>query len=258
MPRPPPRIDFTEITATAPISLHSHGWRAKCLQRLVRLELPVPPTVALSFETVRAVATGRQNVAAALIRHFPEGQLLSVRPSSENPEWGGPGAILNIGMNDARHAQISATHGEGVATALYLRFVQSYAQHVARLDPDMFENVEPCLPALQAALRDYETELEEPFPQDPAHQLTEVLRSMARAWEGTSARLLRQAKGAPAEAGLGLVVQAMAGLGAGEDGAGVIQFIDPVTGAQQITGRYAPRGQAREGPWRGRRHKCSI
>jgi pyruvate,orthophosphate dikinase len=71
---------------------------------------------------------------------------------------------------------------------------------------------------------------------------------MARAWEGTSARLLRQAKGAPADGGLGLVVQAMAGgYGTGDSGAGVIQFIDPVTGGEQITGRYAEHAQAREG-----------
>jgi pyruvate, orthophosphate dikinase len=49
--------------------------------------------------------------------------------------------------------------------------------------------------------------------------LSEVLRSMARAWEGTSARLLRQAKGAPPMRGLGLVVQAMAqGIGQGIPG----------------------------------------
>ncbi len=89
--------------------------------------------------------------------------------------------------------------------------------------------------------------MEEPFPQDPRRQLAEVLRSMARAWEGTSARLLRQAKGAPAEAGLGLVVQAMAG-GLGEGGgAGVIQFVDPLTGAPQVTGRWARGALGREG-----------
>ena len=37
--------DFTEITPQAQIGRHAHGWRAKCLQRLVRLELPVPATV---------------------------------------------------------------------------------------------------------------------------------------------------------------------------------------------------------------------
>ncbi len=240
-------LDYSEITGAAPISLRSHGWRAKCLQRLVRLDLPVPRTVALSFATVRAIAAGQALNMTNLMGKFDTGQLLSVRPSPENPDWGGPGAILNIGMNDARHAEIAERHGEPVATALYLAFVQSYAQHVARLDPDMFEAREPCLPALQAALHDYEKEMEEPFPQDPAAQLAEVLRSMARAWEGTSARLLRQAKGAPAEAGLGLVVQTMAGgFGAGDSGAGVIQFIDPVTGAPQVTGRFAQHGQGRE------------
>ena len=240
-------VDYSEITGSAPIASRSHGWRAKCLQRLIRLDLPVPRTVALSFDAVRAIASGSMPDLGSLVGRFEAGQLLSVRPSAENPDWGGPGAILNIGMNDDRHAEISAAHGEPVATALYLAFVQSYAQHVARLDPDMFAVAEPCLPALQAALYDYEKEMEEPFPQDPRKQLGEVLRSMARAWEGTSARLLRQAKGAPAEAGLGLVVQAMAGgFGTADSGAGVIQFIDPASGAPQITGRYALRGQGRD------------
>ena len=240
-------IDFTEITHSAPISLRSHGWRAKCLQRLIRLDLPVPRTVSLSFDAVHSIAAGQMPNMAALIARFDAGQLLSVRPSSENPDWGGPGALLNIGMNDERHAAIAEAYGEPVATALYLRFVQSYAQHVARLDPDMFDASEPGKAALRAALRNYAAEMEEPFPQDPARQLIEVLRSMARAWDGTSARLLRQAKGAPVEAGLGLVVQTMAGgFGAGDSGAGVIQFIDPVTGVAQITGRYAIHGQGRE------------
>ncbi|MEL6588412.1 MAG: hypothetical protein AAFQ50_17550, partial [Pseudomonadota bacterium] len=64
--------------------------------------------------------------------------------------------------------------------------------------------------ALRRALEAYEAEMETPFPATRAAQLTGVLKSMARAWEGTSARLLRQAKGAPADAGLGLVIQQMA------------------------------------------------
>ncbi|MGR3492358.1 MAG: putative PEP-binding protein, partial [Shimia sp.] len=92
-----------------------------------------------------------------------------------------------------------------------------------------------------------EEEAEEPFPQDRAVQLETVLRSMARAWNGTSARLLREAKGAPKDAGLGLVIQAMAlGVGPGESGAGVIQFIDSATGHPQITGRYLGQSQGRE------------
>lgn len=239
--------DFTEITREARIASATHGWRAKCLQRLIRLDLPVPQSVALSFAAVRGLAAGQLPDTEALIAYFGAAPLVSVRPSSENTEWGGPGSILNIGMNDARHAALSDTHGAEAATALYLRFVQSYAIHVARLDPDMFEAGEATPEALRAALRAYEQESDEPFPQDPAAQLGEVLRSMARAWEGTTARLLRQAKGAPAEAGLGLVVQSMAlGLGQAESGSGVIQFVDSVTGQPRITGRYLRQSQGRE------------
>jgi pyruvate,orthophosphate dikinase len=243
MPKYLTLTDYAQITGSAPIKRETHGWRAKCLQRLVRMDMPVPQTIALSFGVVREIATGAQMNLRHLLGHFPQDQLLSVRPSAEHPQWGGPAAILNIGMNDEKHAQISAAHGEPVATALYLRFVQSYAEHVAHLDPDMFDAPDPCLPALQAALRDYEMEMEEPFPQSPAQQLADVLRSMARAWEGTSARLLRQAKGAPADAGLGLVVQAMAGgMGTGFSGAGLIRFIDAETGAPTVAGRFKTQG----------------
>ncbi|MGY6547990.1 MAG: putative PEP-binding protein [Roseinatronobacter sp.] len=242
MPKYLTLTDYAQITGSAPIKRQTHGWRAKCLQRLVRLDMPVPLTIALSFAVVREIATGAQMNLRHLLGHFPQGTLLSVRPSAEHPQWGGPAAILNIGMNDAKHAEIAETYGEQVATALYLRFVRSYAEHVAHLDPDMFEDSAPSLPALHAALRDYETEVEEPFPQSPAQQLADVLRSMARAWEGTSARLLRQAKGAPVDAGLGLVVQAMAGgIGAGVSGAGLIRFIDADTGAPKVAGRFKSR-----------------
>jgi pyruvate,orthophosphate dikinase len=243
-----PVADITLVTDDAPIHASTHGGRAKCLQRLVRLDLPVPRTVALSFAAVRRIAAGEMPDMAALMAPFGDAPLLCVRPSSEDPDWGGPGAILNIGMNEARHQSLAAHLGTAAAAALYQRFVQAYAVHVARLDPDLFDDITGEGPAeLAAVLKAYELETEEPFPQQPATQLAEVLRSMARAWTGTTARLLRQAKGAPADAGLGLVVQEMApGLGQGESGSGVIQLIDPQTGQRQITGRYLPQSQGRE------------
>jgi len=240
-------LDYCEVTPSAAITPAAHGWRAKCLQRLVRLDLPVPMTVALPTQTVRAIAAGHTLDTRAILAHFGDAPLISVRPSPENPDWGGPGTVLNVGMNADRHAALVARHGQEAADALYLRFVQSYATHVARLDPDMFDDIKPGPNALDEALRQYEREMDEPFPEDPAQQLSEVLRSMARAWEGTSARLLRQAKGAPVEAALGLVVQAMAqGIGQGLSGSGVIQFVDPVTGLAQVTGRYLGNSQGRD------------
>ena len=50
--------DFVVIDETAAVAVNSHGGRAKCLQRLIRLNLPVPQTVALPFDTVRKLARG--------------------------------------------------------------------------------------------------------------------------------------------------------------------------------------------------------
>ena len=242
------RIDittWTRITPVAGISLKAHGGRAKCLQRLIRMDLPVPETLALSFSAVQAIAQGQMPDSRGMIAELDG--LVSVRPSSEDPDWGGPGAMLNIGMNDARHREFRSCLGADAADALYVRFIQAYALNVARLDPEMFEtdNAQVLTPA--AALRAWQRETEQPFPQEPDVQLTEVLRSMARAWSGTSARLLRTARGAPADAGLGLVVQRMAmGLGQVESGAGVIQFVDGNLGQPQITGRYRSQAQGRD------------
>jgi len=241
-----PQPDFTLVTPTALIQSVTHGWRAKCLQRLIRLDMPVPKTVALPATSVKSIAQGHRIDTAGILHHFGDAALISVRPSPENPDFGGPATVLNIGMNAGRHAALTTRHGAAAADAIWLRFIQSYAIHVARLDPDMFDQSIPGHDAIRDALRNYAAETDEPFPEDPATQLAEVLRFMARAWEGTSARLLRQAKGAAQTAGLGLVVQAMAqGIGQGISGSGVIQFVDPVTGQPQITGRYLGQSQGR-------------
>jgi pyruvate,orthophosphate dikinase len=240
--------DTTLVTQTAPIATATHGGRAKCLQRLVRLDLPVPRTVALSFGTVHRIAEGEMPDVDSIVDAFPADAVLCVRPSSEDPDWGGPGAVLNIGMNDARFETYAAAMGEEAAAALYTRFIQSYAVNVARLDPDMFDDVQgEGRAALTETIAAYEQETDETFPQSRRTQLAAVLRSMARAWNGTSARLLRQAKGAPAEAGLGLVVQQMIfGLGAGQCGSGVLQLVNSDTGAPQVTGRYLSQSQGRD------------
>ena len=236
----PQRTEATLLTAMARVSAARHGGRAKCLQRLIRLDLPVPTTMALPFDTVRAVAQGGALDMDALLAPFGAAPLLTVRPSSQDPDWGGPGTILLVGMNDARHAELARALGAETADQLYRRFVETYAVQVARLDAD-----DVAADDLPGALAAYADETGEPFPQDPARQLLHVLRSMARAWEGTSARLLREARGAPADAGLGLVVQATAlGMGPGESGAGTVQFIDPLDGRAQVTGRYVPQSLA--------------
>ena len=240
--------NYDLITPTAKISTPTHGGRAKCLQRLVRLDLPVPKTVALSFVAIKEIVSGKMPNLANIISNFNPEDTLCVRPSSESIDWGGPGAVLNIGMNDERCSHLSKNIGKKAASELYFRFIQAYSVSVARLDPDVFDHITGANGnSVSAALAAYKEEMDDSFPQSIEHQLSEVLRSMARAWQGTSARLLREAKGAPADAGLGLVIQKMAfGVGDGESGSGVLQLVNSETGKQQITGRYLRQSQGRE------------
>ena len=189
----PVTAPIVEITPAAPVDAAVHGWRAKCLQRLIRMDLPVPRSFAIPAAAVRAIAAGRMLPRTELARLIDAaGGLVGVRPSALDPEWGGPGTILNVGINADCHRRLTETLGAESADALYRGFVQSYAIHVARLDPDMFSD--PAA-SLAEVLDAYQDETDEEFPQDPTRQLAEVLRSMARAWEGPTARLLRQAKG---------------------------------------------------------------
>jgi pyruvate,orthophosphate dikinase len=241
------KAPFTVVTKTAALSGATHGQRAKCIQRLIRLDMPVPHTVALSFDVVREIANGLRFDLTDLLSSFGTDTIVSVRPSPEFQEWGGPSTVLDVGMNDAMLVSLSETIGPVAARSIYLRFIMAFAVEVARLDPEVFDEVDASREGLQTALEIYQEEMDEPFPQDPAQQLAAVLKSMARAWEGPTARLLRQSRGAPAEAGLGLVVQRMAlGLGAAESGSGVIQFVSSETGHSQITGRYMSQSQGRE------------
>ena len=134
--------DVTIITATSPMTTPTHGGRAKCLQRLVRLDLPVPRTVALSFDTVHELAGGYRPDVSAVLAQFDPNALLCVRPSSEDPDWGGPGAVLNIGMNDARYVDLCDQIGKAAATEIYFRFVVNYATDVARLDAELFDDID--------------------------------------------------------------------------------------------------------------------
>ncbi len=245
------------------IPITVYGARASRLAKLRQLGLPVPLAFGISTEAVQAIATGQMPDVAGLLREFGERGIVSVRSSPIERAWGGPETLLNVGLNDDIYGKGCHRLGVEAATALYCRFVQDYSIHVARLDDDAFHGLgggqcgDP--EALSAALAIYEDEMDEPFPQDPVEQMTHVLRSMARAWEGTTARILRQARGAPADAGLGLIVQRMAlGLGTGESGAGVVQFVKPSTGEATVRGRYLSRGQGLDAMQAGKQAKFIV
>ncbi len=218
-----------------------HGTRACRLAKMAALGLPVPLGVVLSAKDVSRIAeTGAvPDVPSSLLKG-----LLSLRASPLNPEWGGPTAILNIGISDSTLPDV----GENAAYLLYRRFIQSYATNVAGLEaedfdadiPDGAERVAHCKAS-------YKFETDEDFPQDPKAQLRACILHMARAWNRPSAKILRQAKGAPEDAGFALVIQRMAlGIGRGETGAGAAQMVDDKSGAAKLWGRYLPQSQGQD------------
>ena len=136
-----PPATALQITPSAPISRELHGWRAKCLQRLVRMQLPVPRSFAIPADTVRMIAQGRRIQPDALSDIFAGSGLVSVRPSAAMPEWGGPGTVLNVGINDALHARLDAAGipyavgSNGTAAKMRITLGQHHATAARRLHP---------------------------------------------------------------------------------------------------------------------------
>ncbi len=244
---------FIHIHSDDAVAPEIYGARAVRLAEMARAGLPVPDGLILSFDTVRAIAAGD-------VPELPIDGLVSVRCSPENTDWGGAAATLNIGATDAF---LAANPSRGM-TEVYRRFIQNYAVSVDGVDPEYFENLyydhlkladvdseEELSDSDLAAMLDnskalYEVEVGKPFPQDPAAQLLGVLRAMAKGWNAASTRILREAKGAPADAGLGLIVQNMViGLGA-DGGSGFVQMVDEKSGAPRVWGRYLPQSQGQD------------
>jgi pyruvate,orthophosphate dikinase len=248
-----PRDAVIGLDAGEAVRAAAYGRRAAELARLAALGLPVPPGVALSFDCVRDLAAGGPMPELPPV---PPGRLVALRSSPEERAWGGAAALLNLGANARTLDLLSARIGPVAALRLHARCVSSFGQAVHGLDPEEFEALarrhfraaEPDEPACRALLADvlahYEAETGAPWTEDPAAQIEAAARAMARAWNAPSARILRQAKGAPEDAGLGLVVQRMAlALGRGACGSGHIQLVDGRTGAPACLGDFQPQAQ---------------
>ncbi|MXU65517.1 pyruvate, phosphate dikinase [Rhodobacteraceae bacterium KN286] len=230
---------------------------------MAALGLPVPDGLILPADLVSEIATGAPVPDLGAFPGAPD--ILSIRSSPERSDWGGPTAILNIGLSDRETEKLAATIGAAPALDLYRRFIQSFGTGVAGLDPEDFENLyydqlklagldthdgldAGHLSDLVDASKDfYADEVGEPFPQDPHDQLRAAIRAMAEAWARPSARILRQARGADPEAGTALILQTMAlGIGQGLSGSGLVQMVDADSGKAVVTGRFLPQSQGQD------------
>ncbi len=67
------------------------------------------------------------------------GQLLALRCSPEERDWGGPGAMLNLGACAATVELLTPRIGATAALRLHIRGIASFGQAVHGLDPDDIE-----------------------------------------------------------------------------------------------------------------------
>ncbi|MEM6618582.1 MAG: pyruvate, phosphate dikinase, partial [Pseudomonadota bacterium] len=167
-------LDIVEITAGAHLPAEHYGARAQTLGRLLAQDIPVPKGFAISTAAVRKLALGEPVDLSPLADIFAPGRLWSIRRAPQRREWGGPRALLNLGMTDANRAHLADTLGQTAAADQYCRFIRTYSLKVARLDEDDLEELVEaefttkglCHSHLAEKLLEfYADETGEPFPQ---------------------------------------------------------------------------------------------
>ncbi|RED13863.1 pyruvate, phosphate dikinase [Pontivivens insulae] len=259
--------DFIRIHDVIDPDAATYGARGVRLARMAALGLPVPRGLLLARSFCDKIA--RDGAAAHfatelddILAGLGDEVLLSLRAAPEKGEWGGPEALLNIGITNERLPALIERVGEAGAYTLYFRLIEGYGAAVEGLDPDDFETLvadqvkyhavksEGDLPLeahktlVEEALALYADEAGDPFPQSQREQLIHAMDALVRSWNGVSARILRQSYGAPEDAGLALIVQRMAlGVGQGVCGAGLAHMVDERSGAPGLSGRFLPQAQ---------------
>ncbi len=242
--------DYLQLSSQCEVKRIEYGARARRLFLLKAMNMPVPKAVFLSIEAVREIQAGKKIDSKRILEVFGKQEMVSVRASPEHWDWGGPQTILNVGLNGDKFCKLKNVLGEIEAVRLYLRFILSFSIDIMGVDENCFEAVlteEPTDLSITLALKIYEDNMLSPFPQSPQDQLEQVLKAMIRAWNSTTAQILRKAHKAPENAGVGFVIQLMVmGFGKTESGSGVAQFINPLDGARKVTGRYLSQSQGRD------------
>lgn len=260
-----------------------YGAKAARLSALLRAGLPTPCGFAISArDGARIAAEGlaafdgalgeAMGAAVARVerrtgRRFGDADrplLLSIRASA-GPGASGAPAILNIGATAETIPGLTQRIGARAAADLRRRLIQSFATGAMGVDADMLEarlherlraadvQSESALDAaaITALSADYlaivAEEADAPFPDWAADQLRQALTAMSQAWTRPRAKMMRAARGEDPEAGLALVVEAMAlGVGEGLCGAGWLETRDPQSGAPTLRGAWLAQAQGEE------------
>ena len=267
-----------QLSPTLAGGVAEFGVKAAQLAALKALALPVPDGFVIGRAAVQSIrenvpeslAQGIRSEVAALNaktgRNFGAGKkplLLAVRPSAPTGLPSSVDAVLNVGLNDVTVAALAQETGDHkFAYETYRRFIQNFAHVVLGDDPAAFEDVLALYKEERAYVSDSEIkgsdakELAarfkaqfasnngEAFPEDVNTQLSGAILALTRGWNAPRARTQRKLQGAREDAGLAIIVQAMAFGNLGEDsGAGRALSRNSQSGAADVTGEFLAQSQ---------------
>jgi pyruvate, orthophosphate dikinase len=260
------------------------GGKGANLAEMCNLGLPVPPGFTITAEVcTHFYANGRcyppeleAQVEAALEevgriagRRFgdPERLLLvSVRSGARASMPGMMDTVLNLGLNDETVQALAADSRDArFAYDSYRRFIQMYSNVVLGLDHEVFEEIledekarrgyevdtEFSADEWQEVVALYkervESELCDPFPQDPREQLWGAIGAVFQSWMNPRAITYRRLHDIPEGWGTAVNVQAMVFGNMGETSATGVAFTrNPSTGEKALYGEFLVNAQGED------------
>lgn len=240
------------------------------------LELPVPPGFTVTTSAGRQFRADEIELASDFEQSLVQLQrrsgtrfggkdplLVSVRAGAAIPMPGAIEAVLNIGLNDESVVALSeSTNDVRFAYDSYRRLIQRYGELVLGVPRHLFEerfagakklcgavsSIEMPSDVLMVLVQQFQEIIEdqtgEPFPQDPAAQISGAVTAAFRHWNNPISLAYRTRERLDQDTGTAVTVQQMV-FGNRDDmsGTGVAHSHDPRSGERGLTGQFVVGGQ---------------
>jgi pyruvate,orthophosphate dikinase len=260
------------------------GGKGANLAEMSNLGLPVPPGFTVTTEVCTAFYEGGRKlpdgldvqVGAALkkvgedVSHLfgdkKNPLLVSVRSGGRASMPGMMDTVLNLGLNDETvEGLVARSNDARFAYDSYRRFIQMYANVVMGVDHYSFEELldnykdeqdhhfdtdldaEDWKKIVEQYKECVESESGEPFPQDPALQLTRSIAAVFGSWRNARATTYRAIHNIPESWGTAVNIQAMVFGNMDETSATGVAFTrNPSTGENAVYGEYLVNAQGED------------
>ncbi|WP_159587417.1 pyruvate, phosphate dikinase [Chelativorans xinjiangense] len=260
------------------------GGKGANLAEMCSLGLPVPPGFTITTELcahyyangrayppelVAQVEEALEDVGRIAGRRFGDPRrllLVSVRSGARASMPGMMDTVLNLGLNDETVEALAAASGDArFAHDSYRRFIQMYSNVVLGLDHEVFEEIladekgrlgydvdtefsaADWLHVIALYKERVESELGEPFPQDPRKQLWGAIGAVFSSWMNPRAVTYRRLHDIPEEWGTAVNVQAMVFGNMGRTSATGVAFTrNPSTGQKALYGEFLVNAQGED------------